>query len=114
MNPLSLLKHHVTGAIERGESVAIVGIPATPAPLRAVCRIERATKRPIIIYKDNDGLTCYTREEQHSEMHPGYHRNQTRLANTFEESSACARLMMHYESRALQYDNQSIIWGKRL
>ena len=26
--PLAALKHHVTGAIERGESVAIAGIPA--------------------------------------------------------------------------------------
>ena len=29
-NPLDRLCHHVTGAIERGEAVAIVGIPATP------------------------------------------------------------------------------------
>ena len=28
MTPLETLKHHVTGAIERGEGVAIVGIPA--------------------------------------------------------------------------------------
>ena len=27
-HPLAALKHHVTGAIERGESVAIAGIPA--------------------------------------------------------------------------------------
>lgn len=29
-SPLELLRHHVTGAIERGEATAIVGIPATP------------------------------------------------------------------------------------
>jgi len=28
MTPLQVLKHHVTGAIERGQSVAIAGIPA--------------------------------------------------------------------------------------
>jgi hypothetical protein len=31
MNPLDVLKHHVTGAIERGESVAIIETPAVPA-----------------------------------------------------------------------------------
>lgn len=29
-NPLERLRHHVTGAIERGESLAIVEIPARP------------------------------------------------------------------------------------
>ena len=29
MTPLQALRHHVTGAIERGEKIAIVGIPAT-------------------------------------------------------------------------------------
>lgn len=28
--PLELLRHHVTGAIERGEAQPIVGIPANP------------------------------------------------------------------------------------
>lgn len=29
-NPLDALKHHVTGAIERGEAEPIVEVPATP------------------------------------------------------------------------------------
>ena len=31
-HPLALLRHHVTGAIERGEAQAIVAIPATLSP----------------------------------------------------------------------------------
>lgn len=29
MNPIEVLRHHVTGAIERGEAVAIAGLPAS-------------------------------------------------------------------------------------
>lgn len=29
MNPVEVLRHHVIGAIERGEAVAIAGIPAS-------------------------------------------------------------------------------------
>lgn len=30
--PLERLRHHVSGAIERGEAVAIIGVPAVQAP----------------------------------------------------------------------------------
>ena len=33
MNPLETLRRHVTGAIDRGEAVAVAGIPAGPEHL---------------------------------------------------------------------------------
>lgn len=45
--PLSALRHHVTGAIERGEKTAIVGIPANHA-----CLNERTEADLIRCYLD--------------------------------------------------------------
>jgi len=49
--PLNALRHHVTGAIERGEAVAIEEIPAAPRP----------SNRPNV-YKVK-GLTGYQRHD---------------------------------------------------
>lgn len=43
--PLDRLRHHVTGAIERGEATAIEGRPAGPAPRGALVRAAQDMRR---------------------------------------------------------------------
>ena len=80
----------------------------------ATCRIEKQTKKPAIFFYDpDDGLSVYTREEMHGTASIEYYRENTRLARNFGESSACVRLMQHYEALCAQYDKQ-ITYVRRL
>jgi hypothetical protein len=45
MNPSELLRHHVSGAIERGEAQAIAGFEATKNPLSGDWFIKRGDGR---------------------------------------------------------------------
>jgi len=45
MTPLELLRHHVSGAIERGEAQAIAGFEATKNPLSGDWFIKRGDGR---------------------------------------------------------------------
>lgn len=37
MNPLDVLRHHVTGAVQRGESAPVVGVPMMWGDVDVVC-----------------------------------------------------------------------------
>ena len=86
-------------------------------PLRVVCRIEKATKAAIIVYRDStarNGLTGYTIAEQHCELHPAYYRANTRPAKTPEEQAACEALIIHYAVIAERHGGERLIIGSRL
>jgi hypothetical protein len=48
MNPLDALRQHVTGAIERGEAVHIVGIPETYCKIRFVSKYHHGATAGLI------------------------------------------------------------------
>ena len=90
-------------------------------PLRVVCRIEKATKKPAIFYRNPDkfdclshALSCYTREEQHSDASIDYYRANTRPAKTAEEQAMCEALSVHYANYCLKYGGERLIIGSRL
>ena len=86
-------------------------------PLRVVCRIEKATKAAIIVYRDSmarNGLTGYTRAEQHCELHPAYYRGNTRPAKIPEEQAMCESLSSHYADYCQKYGGERLIVGSRL
>lgn len=57
MTPLQTLRHHISGAIARGEGVAIVEIPATPS----AWRIERNHKMQFAVVRTTaDGREVLT------------------------------------------------------
>lgn len=49
MTPLDTLKHHVTGAIERGEAEAIVEIPAQYCKIRFVSKYHHGATAGLIV-----------------------------------------------------------------
>ena len=48
MNPLDTLRHHVSGAIERGEKEAIIGIPETYCKIRFVSKYHHGATAGLI------------------------------------------------------------------
>ena len=86
--------------------------------LNAVCRIEKATMRPAIFYrnefKNPYGLSCYTQEEGHSDAGMEYYRTNTRPAKTEEEKNACLWLVAKYAQIVGRYDNEQLIIRSRL
>lgn len=82
--------------------------------LKAVCRIERATMRPAIFYREtaegnNADLTVYTQQEGHSNAALEYYRTDTRPAKTEEEKCACLWLIAQYAQIVGKYDNQQLV-----
>ena len=85
--------------------------------IRAVCRIEKATKKPAIFYWNSDGIVdwmeCYTFSEQHGEVAWKYYRHSTRLPINKEEEEAITRLIKHYALICSRHREMLVI-GKRL
>jgi len=84
--------------------------------LNVVCRIEKQTKRPAIFYWNEckRTLTCYTREEQHSEACYDYYRANTKPAKSEEDQAACASLFAHYTAYSAKYSEEKLVLRKRL
>jgi hypothetical protein len=85
--------------------------------LEAVCRIERGTKRPIIVYRDMSaryGLAGYTIDDQHCELHPRYYLDNTRKAVDPSEVDQCVQLGKHYAAICAKYSHEQLIIRKRL
>lgn len=58
MTPLQTLRHHVTGAIERGEGVAIAGIPERATPAHSPPQQAPDTKPGAYYVTVTDGPRC--------------------------------------------------------
>ncbi len=83
-------------------------------PLHATIRIEKQTARPALFYRGQNGLECYTFEEQHSSACREYYNDETRPAHTPEEQAKCADLERHYRTRLKLYDDVDLKVGTRL
>lgn len=82
--------------------------------VRAVVRIERATKKPAIFYFDEfNGLTCYTFADGHTEADIKYYRTNTKPAEMPKDIEACERLVKHYALICAKHKEMLVI-GKRL
>lgn len=82
--------------------------------LQAVVRIENQTKRPILFYKGQDNLECYTFEEQHSSACKEYYNDDTRAPHTYEDHAVCMGLVQHYRARLRLYDHTELNLVTRL
>lgn len=82
--------------------------------LKAVCRIERATMRPAIFYREGGDITVYTQQEGHSNAALEYYRADTRPAKSEEEKCAYLWLIAQYAQIVGKYDTQRLVVGSRL
>lgn len=83
--------------------------------LRAVVRIEHLTKKPAIFYRIEGSaghrtpLTCYTRDDMHSDAALGYYRRKTHAPATPLEVKQAAELVAQYAALCEQHgENLSI------
>lgn len=87
--------------------------------LHVVCRIEKLTCKPAIFYRNEkkflgNELSCYTREEQHSDACLDYYRQKTRPSQSIPEREACADLVRHYAQLVRKYEGHDLYIHSRL
>jgi len=88
--------------------------------LYATVRIENSTGKAAIFYRNEVKhghayvLSCYTREEQHSDASLLYYRTNTRPAKSDAEKAACERLVSHYTGVCAQYGGEKLAIRSRL
>ena len=82
--------------------------------LHAVVRIDKQTLRPALFYRGQEGLECYTLEEQHSGTCREYYNDETRPARDDKEKAICDNMARHYAQRLKLYDDIELKVGVRL